>query len=127
MSHPDCHPCRCQFLHQNLECGHVFVLRSLLRCVQVAQLRQRPNTAVVSEVSKHCAAYTPLCAIEARSLKFLFPLEIGFFSCLSVDDFMETSEDVATRDVLKRETSLDQKTSVWNLYWLPFPLTGPDR
>ena len=47
------HACSSQFLHQNVECTHSWVILGLLGIVEVVQLSHGSDVNIAAEVSKH--------------------------------------------------------------------------
>ena len=80
--------------------------------VEVAEFRERVDQAVSSEVIEGSRRYSPLLAL-AHALLFplLLSFQVGVLCTLSVGDFMEASEDVATSNVLKGSSSLDEEAT----------------
>lgn len=80
----------------------------------------------VSEVAEHGRGDTPLLLANSVAFELLLALFVGHFCRVIVDNLVKASQDVASGDVLERESSLDEQAALWDFNGLLFPVSGPD-
>ena len=88
--------------------------------MQVLQLGHGGAVHVVPEMGKHSAAHSPVRAI------FLLGFQVRLLGLFGVDNLMEACEDVATGDVLKGLTRLQEQASLGHLDLQLLVITSPN-
>ena len=93
--------------------GWVFAFFYCFFVPQVLGFLERRQVNIVSQMTEERGRDSPKYVIGTGCIFLLLPF-VYFFCLFSINYLMESCLDVATSDLLEHDTSLEQKTSVWN-------------